>query len=134
PKLHAIYTSLDGKIVKASNPEIKCSFPHSCYPASSHFNMHKSGTLYHSNFWNWLFSMCAIFSGGKFDHKSGGHFIAWDLSIVAEFPPGSAIYVSSAAVPHTNSSIVPHERHHSMVFFLPAGLVHYYHNGFLSDK
>ncbi|KAF9024151.1 hypothetical protein BDP27DRAFT_1248807, partial [Rhodocollybia butyracea] len=121
PKLHAVYTSLGQKIVETDNPAIKHSFPRCCYPAC-HLNMHNSGTIYHSNFWNWLFSMCAVFCSGKFDHKRGAHFIAWGLGVVAEFRPGSTVYIPSAAVPHANSSIALGECRHSMAFFLLAGL------------
>jgi hypothetical protein len=133
PKPHTVYTNLSRNIIEADNPKIKRSFPGSCYPACT-FNLHSASTLYHSDFWNWLFSMCAIFSGGKFDHKRSSHFIAWGLGIAVEFPRGSTIYIPSAAVPHSNSPIAADERRHSMVFFLPAGLVSYYHSGFRSDK
>ncbi|KAF9061988.1 hypothetical protein BDP27DRAFT_1337259 [Rhodocollybia butyracea] len=133
PKLHALYTNLDKNIVDVDNPNIKRSFQNCCYPAC-HFNLHKAGAVIHCDFWNWLFSMCSIFNGGKFNHKGGGHFIAWSLGLAVEFPPGSSLYIPSAAIPHSNSSVAAHERRHSMAFFLPAGLVRYYHNGFRSDK
>ncbi|KAE9385581.1 hypothetical protein BT96DRAFT_960720 [Gymnopus androsaceus JB14] len=133
PKLHALYTNLDKQVVDVDNPDIRCSFQHCCYP-TCHFNLHSSSTVFHTDYWNYIGGMCAAFCGGKFDPKRSGHFIAWSLGLVFEFPPGSAIFVPSAAVPHLNTPLAKHERHHSLVFFLPAGLVRWYHNGFRSDK
>ncbi|KAF9063512.1 hypothetical protein BDP27DRAFT_1232061 [Rhodocollybia butyracea] len=132
PKLHALYTNLGEKIVNADG-RIKPSFERCCYPAC-HFNLHEAGALTHSNYWNWLFSMCSIFSGGPFDHRRGAHLIAWSLGLAVEFPSGSAVFLPSAAVPHANTSAAPLEHRHSLAFFLPAGLVCYYHNGYRSDK
>ncbi|KAE9404871.1 hypothetical protein BT96DRAFT_812948 [Gymnopus androsaceus JB14] len=133
PALHSLCTNLDRSVVDVDNPEIQRSFQNCCYPAC-HFNLHSSSTAYHSDYWNYIGGMCAIVSGGKFDCKRSAHFIAWSLGLAFEFPPGTAIFVPSAAVPHSNTPLAKHERRHSLAFFLPAGLVRWYHNGFRSDK
>lgn len=133
PKLHALLTNLDEKIVDVDNPEIERAFPGCCYPAC-HLNLHNACTLTHLDFFNLVFSMCAVASAGPFDHTRGGHIIAWSLGLVIEFPSGSTVYLPSACVDHGNIPVAAHERRHSMAFFVPAGLARWYHNGFRSDK
>ncbi|KAE9384970.1 hypothetical protein BT96DRAFT_1007506 [Gymnopus androsaceus JB14] len=89
PKLHSLYTSLDRQIVDVNNP-----------------NIH---TKYHLDHWNYIGGMCAAFNGGSFDSKRSGHFIAWSLGLVIKFPPGTAIFVPSAAVPHSNMPLAKDE-------------------------
>jgi hypothetical protein len=133
PKLHALYVNLDRQIVDVDNPMLQRSFKHCCYPAC-HFNLHRGATLYHADWANWICSMCAVFSGGKYDPVRSAHFLAWSLGLAIEFPPGCALYIPSAAIPHSNTALADGEIRHSMAFFLPAGNVRWYHNGFRSDK
>ncbi|KAE9391455.1 hypothetical protein BT96DRAFT_832051, partial [Gymnopus androsaceus JB14] len=133
PKLHALVFNLDKEIVKVNNPQIECAFQDCCYPAC-HLNLHNTLTLIHMDYWNLVFLMCAIACMGPFDHTQGGHIIAWLLGLVFEFSSGSAMYLPSACVPHSNAPIAPHECRHSMAFFVPAGLAQWYHNGFRLDK
>jgi hypothetical protein len=132
PKLHTFLSNLGCEIVEVDNPRIEQAFPGCCYPAC-HFNLNKSCALRHADFFNLLFFMCTVVANGPFDHTRGGHFIAWNLGLVFEFRSSSTIYVPSAFVDHSNTSIAPHERRHSMAFFVPAGLAQWYHNGFTSD-
>lgn len=115
------------------NPEIRPMFDRCCYGAC-HFNLHRSASVDHEDFFNILFAMCAIYSSGNFDFTRGGHLIAWSLGIVAEFPPGSAAYLPSACVTHANTPISSDETRSSVAFFMSAGLARWYQNGFMSDK
>ncbi|KAE9403703.1 hypothetical protein BT96DRAFT_814613 [Gymnopus androsaceus JB14] len=133
PKLHALALNLDRQIVDVDNPQIKCAFKDCCYPAC-HLNLHNAATIIHADYWNLVFLMCAVVCMGHFDHTRSVHFIAWSLGLVFEFPSGSAMYIPSACVTHSNTPLAPHEHRSSMAFFVPAGLVQWYHNGFCSDK
>ncbi|KAE9387294.1 hypothetical protein BT96DRAFT_960422 [Gymnopus androsaceus JB14] len=122
PRLHALVLNLNKQIVD------DC-----CYPAC-HLNLHNASTLIHTDYWNLVFLMCSIVCMGHFDHTRSGLLITWSLGLVFEFPAGTAMYIPSACVAHSNTPIDPHERHHSMAFFIPAGLARWFHNGFCSDK
>ncbi|KAE9396695.1 hypothetical protein BT96DRAFT_824353, partial [Gymnopus androsaceus JB14] len=98
------------------------------------FNLHSAATVDHEDWYNILFGMCAVYSSGLFNHMHGGHFIAWSLGIVVQFPPACMIYVPSACVTHANMPIAKHETQSSIAFFISAGLACWYHNGYMSDK
>ncbi|KIK62681.1 hypothetical protein GYMLUDRAFT_164080 [Collybiopsis luxurians FD-317 M1] len=117
-----MYSSLDEKIVDVNNPSIKCNFQHCCYPAAQ-FNLHNTTTAGHADYWNFFFSMCDIVNCSPFNWRQGGQFIAWSLGLVFNFPPGVALYVPSTCIIHGDIPIATGECHHSMEFFLPAGLV-----------
>ncbi|KAE9390550.1 hypothetical protein BT96DRAFT_833308 [Gymnopus androsaceus JB14] len=133
PKLHALAVNLDHQIVNVDNSQIERTFHGCCYPAL-HFNLHNAWTLIHEDFWNLVFFMCAVASFGPFDHTCGGHIIAWSLGLVLEFPSGMAMYLPSACMPHSNTPVASHKWRLSMAFFVPAGLVRWFHNRFCLDK
>ncbi|KAE9401182.1 hypothetical protein BT96DRAFT_818264, partial [Gymnopus androsaceus JB14] len=91
PKLHHFYSNLLARILE-DRPEVARMFEGCCYGAC-HFNLHNAAAVDHEDWYNILFGMCAVYSSGLFDHTRGGHFIAWSLGIVAQFPPGCVIYV-----------------------------------------
>ncbi|KAE9401323.1 hypothetical protein BT96DRAFT_818081 [Gymnopus androsaceus JB14] len=132
PKLHSFYSSLLEHIL-ADSPEIVRMFQGCCYGAC-HLNLHNASTVDHEDWYNILFGMCAVYSSGLYDHTRSGHFIAWSLGIVAQFPPACAVYVPSACVTHANTPIASHETRSSIAFFMSAGLARWYHNGYISDK
>ncbi|KAE9387645.1 hypothetical protein BT96DRAFT_837375, partial [Gymnopus androsaceus JB14] len=133
PRLHALALNLDKQIVDVDNPQIERAFKDCCYPAC-HLNLHNASTLIHTDYWNLVFLMCSIVCMGHFDHTRSGLLITWPLGLAFEFPAGTAMYIPSACVAHSNTPIDPHERRHLMAFFIPAGLARWFHNGFRSDK
>ncbi|KAJ3804565.1 hypothetical protein F5876DRAFT_53212 [Lentinula aff. lateritia] len=132
PKLHAFLTNLLEKIL-ADNPRIKKMFNSCCY-STCHFNLHSACTDNHEDNFNILFAMCCAFCVGNFDHTRGGHIIAWDLGVVTEFPPGTAVCLPSAWVTHANIPIASHEHRSSITFFTSSGLARWYQNGYMSDR
>ena len=94
PKLHRLYSNLLARIFE-DRPEIVRMFEGCCYGAC-HFNLHSAATIDHEDWHNILFGMCAVYSSGLYDYTRSGHFIAWSLGVVAQFPPGCVIYVPSA--------------------------------------
>ncbi|KAE9407663.1 hypothetical protein BT96DRAFT_809200, partial [Gymnopus androsaceus JB14] len=78
-------------------------------------------TIFHTNYWNYISRMCAVFNSGRFHYKCSAHFIACSLGLVFEFPLGTAIFVPSAAVLHSNTPLAKGKRQHSLAFFLSAG-------------
>ncbi|KIK53668.1 hypothetical protein GYMLUDRAFT_178672 [Collybiopsis luxurians FD-317 M1] len=132
PKLHSFLSNLLEKIL-LNNPNIVSMFNGCCYGAC-HFNLHSTSTRKYKDFFNILFAMCAVYSSGEFDHMRGGHFIAWSLCIVSQFPAGSAIFILSAPVTHANTLIAAHKWCSSMAFFTLSGLGQWYQNGYMADK
>ncbi|KAJ3717366.1 hypothetical protein C8R42DRAFT_697664 [Lentinula raphanica] len=132
PKLHCFLTNLLQNILD-DNPLLQRLFDECCY-AALHFNLQFAWTDNHVDYFNVLFAMCCAFCVGNFDHTRGGHLIAWEFGVVAEFPPGSAIFLPSAWVTHANVPIATHERRSSLAFFTSSGLARWYQNGYMSDK
>ncbi|KAL0567259.1 hypothetical protein V5O48_014736 [Marasmius crinis-equi] len=79
---------------------------------------------------NLLFGWCAITALGNFDYKKGGHLVLWELGVVLEFPPGATIFVPSAVLCHSNTSIAPGEDRFSFTMYTAAGLFRWVEHGF----
>ncbi|KAF9065534.1 hypothetical protein BDP27DRAFT_1424736 [Rhodocollybia butyracea] len=65
-KLHRFLANLQEKIL-ADGPDVQRMFEGCCY-ATCHFNLHNAWTKDHEDFFNIIFSMCAIHASGKYDH------------------------------------------------------------------
>ncbi|GJE88513.1 hypothetical protein PsYK624_045960 [Phanerochaete sordida] len=79
---------------------------------------------------NLAFGWCAIQPLGDFDPKAGGHLILQQLGIVAEFPPGTTAFLTSAVVTHGNTTIGPEETRKSMISYCAGGLFRWVQYGF----
>ncbi|KAJ3830523.1 hypothetical protein F5880DRAFT_1468265 [Lentinula raphanica] len=132
PALHRFLSCLLEKILD-DNPDICRMFEDCCYGAC-HFNLHSAATRKHEDYFNILFSMCAVYASGQYDYTRAGHFIAWSLGLVTQFPPGTAVFIPSAAVTHANTPISRDEHRSSIAFFMSSGLGQWYQNGYMSDK
>ncbi|KAJ3729772.1 hypothetical protein C8R42DRAFT_175478 [Lentinula raphanica] len=132
PGLHRFLSNLLSKILK-DNPGIHRMFEGCCYGAC-HLNLHNVATRNHEDFFNILFSMCAVYASGQYDYARAGHFIAWSLGLVTQFPPGTAVFVPSASVTHANTPIPENQHRSSIAFFTSSGLGRWYQNGYMSDK
>ncbi|KAJ3725391.1 hypothetical protein C8R42DRAFT_540155, partial [Lentinula raphanica] len=82
PALHRFLSNLLDKIL-ADNPDIRRMFEGCCYGAC-HFNLHNAATRQHEDFFNVLFSMCAVYASGQYDHTRAGHFVTWSLGLAAD--------------------------------------------------
>ncbi|KAJ3823095.1 hypothetical protein F5880DRAFT_1482882 [Lentinula raphanica] len=132
PALHRFLSSLLNRIL-SDNSSIRRMFQGCCYGAC-HFNLHSAATRKHEDYFNILFSMCAIYASGDYDYTRSGHFIAWSLGLVTQFPPGTALFIPSAPVTHANTPIPSHQHRSSIAFFTSSGLGRWYQNGYMSDK
>ncbi|KAL0568501.1 hypothetical protein V5O48_013481 [Marasmius crinis-equi] len=98
---------------------------------------------------NLAFGWCAITALGDFDYHKGGHLVLWDLGIVLEFPPGkfscqsflhfgsevtsfsgSTIFIPSAVICHSNTTIAPGEERFSFTMYSAGGLFRWVEHGF----
>ncbi|KAF9039581.1 hypothetical protein BDP27DRAFT_1244790 [Rhodocollybia butyracea] len=133
PKVHRLLTNLTRILQNTPGLQLKHNFPGSCF-AASQYNFTNAATGNHIDFMNGFFLCCAIWNGGKFNPKLGGHLILWSLGIVVEFPPGASIIVPSASVVHGNIPIQSDEHRHSVTFFTAAGILRWYFNNFMNDN
>lgn len=58
----------------------------------------------------------------------------WELGLIIEFPPGSTIFLPSAAIAHSNTPVAAHETRTSFAQFTAGGLFRWAAHGFQSDE
>ncbi|KAJ7802991.1 hypothetical protein B0H14DRAFT_2384972, partial [Mycena olivaceomarginata] len=90
-------------------------------------------TFPHLDFTNLAWGWCAITALGNFDPDRGGHIILWDLKLIICFPPGCTIFIPSALVRHSNTSIQAPEKQFSFTQYTPAGIFRFVDNGFRTE-
>jgi hypothetical protein len=91
-------------------------------------------TFPHLDFANLAWGWCAITALGDFDPDKGGHLILWDLKLIIRFPPGSTLFIPSALLRHSNTSIQNHEKCFSFTQFTAAGIFRFVDNDFRTDR
>jgi hypothetical protein len=121
PKLYQHYKAIMQSIVE-HQPELVQLFPNSIFPTAM-FNLGPDVvTPEHLDMLNYAYGMCAVTSGGKFDHKRGGHIYIDHIKVVCEFPPGASILLLSGTCPHGNTPIARHETRYSMTQYTAGAL------------
>ncbi|KAK7022815.1 hypothetical protein VNI00_016942 [Paramarasmius palmivorus] len=88
----------------------------------------------HLDLKNLAYGWCAITALGDFDWRCGGHLVLWDLKLVIEFPPGTTIFIPSALITHSNTSISPGEKRYSFTLYSAGGLFRWVEHGFVTEK
>ncbi|KAK6966758.1 hypothetical protein R3P38DRAFT_2672534 [Favolaschia claudopus] len=133
PKLYEYYfNTLRGLYHR--QPELEQLFPNSIFPTAS-FNLGPDVvTPEHLDMLNLPHGMCAITSGGKFDHKRGGHIFIKQLNALCEFPSGSTILLLSGSCDHGNTPISKGETRYSMTQYAAGALSRWAAYGYQSTK
>ncbi|KAJ7027271.1 hypothetical protein C8F04DRAFT_1189707 [Mycena alexandri] len=90
--------------------------------------------LGHRDFGNLAFGWCAITALGHYDYTKGGHLILWDCKLILEFPPGTTLFIPSAALFHSNIPIGIGERRYSFTQYTAGGLFRWIEHGFQSEE
>jgi hypothetical protein len=118
------------------NPSLKRNFAAkiSVFAAATFNFGPRTVTFPHIDFANLAWGWCAITALGDFDPDKGGHLILWDLKLIIRFPPGSTIFIPSALIRHSNTSIQAHEKRFSFTQYTSAGIFRFVENGFRSDE
>ncbi|KAJ7114170.1 hypothetical protein C8R43DRAFT_903117, partial [Mycena crocata] len=133
PKLYRYYC----RILKAlfqHHPELINLFQNSIFPAAT-FNCGPDAfTFDHCDTQNLANGFCGVTSGGKFDHKRGGHMYLKQLRLVIEFPSGVSVLIPSGCVNHGNTPIAPEEERHSITQYAARGLFRWAEYGFQTVK
>lgn len=115
-------------------PELQHNFTNSIFPAVT-FNLGpSSATFDHLDYHNSRFGWCGVTSGGKFDHKKGGHLYIKQLKIVVEFPSGASTLIPSAICEHGNTPLSPGETRYSITQYAAGGLFRWVKYGFKTAK
>src|ERR1700742_4515055 len=83
----------------------------------------------HLDCMNYPFCPCVVYSSGSFDHTKGGHFALHDSKRLVKFPPGCAIYVSSAVTRHSNVPVQEGEARQSFTMYMAGALVRFAQGG-----
>ncbi|EMD32099.1 hypothetical protein CERSUDRAFT_119080 [Gelatoporia subvermispora B] len=104
PKLYMRY-AICVESVEEHDPSLRRPFRNSPFPAAS-FNFGPSATrLQHADENNLADSISAVYAGGHFDYRKGGHLVLRSLGIAVEFPPASLALIPSVMIRHGSVSI-----------------------------
>ncbi|KAJ7202954.1 hypothetical protein B0H12DRAFT_1035810 [Mycena haematopus] len=139
PLLHSLYRTTLQDVCDHSQSQAKPIRPnfrpnYSVFSTAT-FNFGPATVTFpHIDFRNLAWGWCAITALGDFNPDLGGHLVLWDLKLIIRFPPGPTIFIPSAILRHSNTSIQPHETRFSFTQFTPAALFHWVYNGFRTDK
>ncbi|KAJ7017670.1 hypothetical protein C8F04DRAFT_1214960 [Mycena alexandri] len=133
PKLYKYYRdALKG--VFEHHPDLAHLFTNSIFPAAT-FNCGPDAVSFdHCDFLNLVHGLCPVTSGGKFNHKRGGHMYLKQLRLVIEFPSGASVAIPSGCVDHGNTPIQPGETRHSITQYAAGGLFRWAAYGYQSAK
>ncbi len=82
----------------------------------------KTSTVIHRDSRNFIGGLCAIIVLGHFNHKTSGHIILHDIRTIIEVRAGDVVFIPSACIAHSNSSLKPHEDRCSIVQYTAGGL------------
>ncbi|KAJ7150172.1 hypothetical protein C8R43DRAFT_887525, partial [Mycena crocata] len=133
PKLYRYYC----RILKAlfqRHPDLIHLFNNSIFPAAT-FNCGPDAfTFDHCDIQNLAHGFCGVTSGGKFNHRQGGHMYLKQLRLVIEFPSGSSMLIPSGCVNHGNTPIGDGETRHSITQYAAGGLFRWAAYGFQTAK
>ncbi|KAI0755738.1 hypothetical protein C8Q74DRAFT_1175577, partial [Fomes fomentarius] len=129
PRMHQEYRHTMNALCSA-NRRLKPNFKRNVFGACT-FNLGpKVQTKIHTDHLNYAPGWCGIIALGEYDYTKGGHLVLWDLKLVIEFPPGSLIFIPSAILRHSNTTVGDNERRRSFTQFSAGGLFRWVECGF----
>ncbi|KAJ7716374.1 hypothetical protein B0H16DRAFT_1741301 [Mycena metata] len=133
PKLYRYYRDVLKGLFQ-HHPDLVHLFTNSIFPAAT-FNCGPDAISFdHCDFLNLVHGLCPVTSGGKFNHKLGGHIYLKQLRLVIEFPSGASVAIPSGCVDHGNTPIQPGETRHSITQYAAGGLFRWAAYGYQSAK
>ncbi|KAF8179481.1 hypothetical protein K438DRAFT_1603652, partial [Mycena galopus ATCC 62051] len=131
PKLYRYYHSTFRGLRKAQR-ELNWPFANSIFPTAT-FNLGPDVvTPEHLVMLNLAQGMCAVTSGGRFNHKTGGHIYMGHLKLICEFPSGSTVLLPSGTCRHGNTPIGKGETRYSMTQYAAGALFRWAAYGYQS--
>ncbi|KAH7872695.1 uncharacterized protein C8R40DRAFT_1052115, partial [Lentinula edodes] len=121
PKNHAEHLRLNAELHEKL-PHLKRNFENSVYLGMTVNFGPSTWTHIHTDSKNDVRIPCAITTGGRFNHKAGGHLILWDFKLILEFPPGATILLPSALIRHSNLPVAAGETRISVTQYSAGGV------------
>lgn len=109
-------------------------FPKSVFPSAALNCGPNVCTKKHTDLKNCPFGVCSVTSVGRFNPKTGGHLVLWELGIAVEFPPGSTILLPSATISHSNTPVAAGEVRASFTQYAAGGLFRWVDYGFQTEN
>ncbi|KAJ7933153.1 hypothetical protein B0H13DRAFT_1475610, partial [Mycena leptocephala] len=113
-------------------PDLVHLFTNSIFPSVTFNCGPDTFTFDHCDFLNLSHGLCGVTSGGKYNHKRGGHLYLKQLRLVIEFPSGASMLIPSGCVDHGNTPIQPDETCHSITQYAAGGLFRWAAYGYKS--
>ncbi len=133
PDMYDFYEAYMG-VIRRACPHLRFNFEKNVFAAAT-FNLGPEAvTRIHVDDKNLATGWCAIMALGNYDYKKGGHIVLWDLKLVIEFPPGTVIFIPSALLRRSNTTITPGEERMSFTQFTPGGLFRWVDCGMQTQK
>ena len=133
PEMHQSYQA-NREALLMNNPSLKFPLKNSIFAAIT-INFGPSTVTYiHRDYKNRAAGICAVRACGNFDDEKGGHIILWDLGLIIRFPAGSTIFLPSALIRHSNTTIRATETRYSITQYSSGHLFRYVDNGCCSDE
>ncbi|KAJ7029113.1 hypothetical protein C8F04DRAFT_963284 [Mycena alexandri] len=133
PKLWRYYVDTLSAIFE-HHPGLPHLYSNSIFPAAT-FNLGPAVVAdEHADIGNCVRGLCGLMSGGKFDHKNGGHLYLKQVKLVIDFPSGASALIPSAFVDHGNTPIQSDENRFSFTQYAAGGLFRWVKYGFRMAK
>lgn len=132
PKNYRYYKSNLDKLFERTG--LRRIFPKSVFPSAALNCGPGVCTKKHTDCKNCPFGVCTVTSLGRFNPKTGGHLVLWELGIAVEFPPGSTILLPSATISHSNTPVAHGEVRASFTQYASGGLFRWVDYGFQTEK
>ncbi|KAG6892783.1 hypothetical protein C0992_012538 [Termitomyces sp. T32_za158] len=140
PKLYDYYVDRLGAIFlndstsHPENPALHRNFPNSVFPSAT-YNLGPATVCFkHTDAANLAFGWCSVTALGRYNPKQGGHIVLWECELIIEFPPGSTIFIPSAAIAHENISIAQGKTRYSFTQYAAGGLFRWAEHGLMKNK
>lgn len=133
PAMHRQYARTL-RLVCEDNPALWRNFDNSVF-AGVNFNFGPQAcTVEHTDHLNIPTGWCAVVALGSFDPDEGGHLILWDLNVFIRFPRSCVIFLPSAILRHSNTSLPADQHRYSFTQYTAGGLARWVECGFMSQK
>ncbi|TFK77976.1 hypothetical protein K466DRAFT_607461 [Polyporus arcularius HHB13444] len=133
PDMYHYYEDYMGRLRRA-DPGLRPNWEPNVFAAATFNFGPQSIARIHTDDKNFAAGWCGIMAMGDFDYHKGGHMVLWDLRLVIEFPPGSVMFIPSAILRHSNTTIAPGEKRMSFTQFSAGGLFRWVDTGMQTQK
>jgi hypothetical protein len=133
PKMAKEYIK-DLKTLFTTHPELRHNHRNSIFPATTYNLGLRTATFNHLDGLNRPDGLCALTTGGDYDHKKSAHLYLEQLRVIIEFPSGATSLLPSATVGHGNTPLQEGETRCSLTQYAAGGLFRWVGYGFKTAK